>query len=253
MRRMLRHRLVIAGVAVAFAVGGGVAYAASQSSSNPREAFVNDVAKRLHVSPQRLTSAIKAAAVDRLNAAVKAGRLTRAQADAIKRQIEAKGPPFGFGPGRDQYRPPGPFGGRPPFVGPAPFADPRALASAAGYLGLSETQLFNELRSGRSLAQIAKARSKSVTGLERAITAAVRSRLDRAVAAKRITKSQERQLLARLSSSLPHLINGTLPPFGPRRQRPPGPWGRRPPAPWAQSSSTPHQYRIPRSSPIPPF
>jgi hypothetical protein len=93
-RRILGHRLLIAGVVVAFAAGGGVAYAATQSSSNPRKAFVNDVAKRLHVSPQRLTSAIKAAEIDRLNAAVKDGRLTQAQANTIKHAIETKGPPF---------------------------------------------------------------------------------------------------------------------------------------------------------------
>jgi hypothetical protein len=252
-RRILRHRLVIAGLAVALALGGGVAYAASQSGGNSRGAFVNDVAKRLNVSPQRLTSAIKAAEIDRLNAAVKDGRLTRARADAIERAIEAKGPPFPFGSGRGEYRPPGPLGGRPPFFGPLPLGDRRPLASAAGYLGLSQTALFNELHSGRSLAQIARAGGKSVNGLERAITTAIKSRLDRAVAANRITKAQEQRLLARLSGSLRYLINATPPAFGPRSQRPPGFGRSRPPAPWAQPAPTPHQAPIPHRSPIPPF
>jgi hypothetical protein len=224
-RRILRHRLVIGGVAVAFAAGGGAAYAASQSSSNPREAFVNDVAKRLNVSPQRLTSAIKAAEIDRLNAAVKDGRLTRAQANAIKHAIQTKGPPFvGPGPG-PLLGPPGtlrgvpvPFGGPPPFGGPRAFGIARPFAAAASYLGLSESQLLKDLRSGRSPAQIAKARGKSVSGLERAVTAAIKSELDRAVAAKRITKAQEQKLLAGLSSRLHDLIHGTPPPFGPKRQ-----------------------------------
>jgi hypothetical protein len=41
-RRILRHRIAIAGAAVVFAAGGGAAYAASQSSSNPREGFINE-------------------------------------------------------------------------------------------------------------------------------------------------------------------------------------------------------------------
>jgi len=217
-RSILRHRLVIGGVALAFAAGGGAAYAASQSSSNPREAFLNDVAKRLNVSPQRLTSAIKAAEIDRLGAAVKDGRLTRAQADAIKHQLEAKGPPF-VGPGPGPFpRPPGLSGGPPPFGHAGP------LSAAAGYLGLTEIQLFKELRSGRSLAQIAQTHGKSVSGLERAIIASIKSRLDQAVAAKRITKAQAQQLLARLSSRLGDLVNRTPPALVPGRGGPQGPW-----------------------------
>ncbi|HZO78184.1 MAG TPA: hypothetical protein VFB39_09085 [Solirubrobacteraceae bacterium] len=231
MRRILRHRLLIGGVVVAFAAGGGVAYAATQSSSNPRQAFVNDVAKRLHVSPQRLTSAIKAAEIDRLNAAVKGGRLTQAQANAIKHAIEAKGPPFvGPGPGPfvgppGSFRgPPGPFRGPPgPFSGALFLGHASPVAAAAGYLGLSVSQLFNELRSGRSVAQIAKARGKSVSGLERAATAAIKSRLDQAVAAKRITKAQEQKLLAMLSSRVRDLINGTPPAHAFGRRLPPIP------------------------------
>jgi hypothetical protein len=223
-RGILRHRLLIGGVVIAFAAGAGAAYAATQSSSNPRQAFINDVAKRLHVSPQRLTSAIKAAEIDRLNAAVKGGRLTQAQANAIKHAIEAKGPPFvGPGPGPIPG-PPGAFGGAPgPLAAPFFFGPARPLAAAASYLGLSETQLFRELRSGRSPAQIAKARGKSVSGLERAVTAAIKSRLDQAVAAKRITKAQEQKLLAALSSRLHDLINGTPPAHGFGRQLPPIP------------------------------
>jgi hypothetical protein len=200
-----------------FAAGGGAAYAASQSSSNPREAFVNDVAKRLNVSPQRLTSAIKAAEIDRLNAAVKAGRLTKAQANAIKHAIESKGPPFvGPDPG-PLRRPPGLFGGPPPFAAPLFFGHAGPLTAAARYLGLSEAQLLNDLRSGRSLAQIATARGKSVSGLEHAVVAEIKLRLDRAVAAKRITKSQEQSLLALLTSRLSDLINGRPPAFAPGR------------------------------------
>jgi hypothetical protein len=57
------------------------------------------------------------------------------------------------------------------------------LASAAGYLGLSTTQLQSELQSGRSLAQIADATSgKSAAGLIDALVATDRARLSTAIA-----------------------------------------------------------------------
>lgn len=247
-RRILRHRLVVGGVALAFAAGGGAAYAATQSSSNPRQAFVNDVAKRLNVSPQRLTSAIKAAEIDRLNAAVKDRRLTRAQANAIKHAIEAKGPPF-VGPGPGPILPPGPIGGPPFSGGPPPFELARPFAAAASYLGLSESQLFKDLHSGRSLAQIAKARGKSVSGLERAVTATIKSRLDRALAAGRLTKSQEQQILKGLSLRLHDLINRGPPVLKPGPPPAPGPGP--PPAPGLGR----HLGPIPRAhlSMVPPF
>ncbi len=213
--------------ALAFAAAGGGAYAATtQSSTNPRQAFLSDVAKRLHVSPQRLTAAVKAALVDQVNAAVKAGRLSQAQGNAIKEQITKSGAlPFPF-----------PFLGPPGFRGPHVFLPPPLLfgghagplAGAAGYLGLSDAHLFNELRSGRSLAQIAKAKGKSAAGLERAMTAAIKSGLERAVSAGRLSKSEAQQLLSRLTSHVHDLIYGSglpRPQAGPPLMTPPvGPW-----------------------------
>jgi hypothetical protein len=202
----------------------------------------------LNVSPQRLASAIKAAEIDRLNAAVKDGRLTRAQANAIKQAIETKGPPF-VGPGPGPVLPPGPMGGPPLFGGSPPFDLARPFAAAAGYLGLRESQLFKDLHSGRSLAEITKARGKSVSGLERTITATIKSRLDRAVAAGRLPKSQEQQILKRLSIKLNDLINKTPPALEPGT--PPAPGSETPPAPGPGR----HLGPIPRAhlSMVPPF
>jgi AraC-like DNA-binding protein len=240
-QRILRHRrLVIGATVVAFAAAGGGAYAATQSSSaNPQQAFLNDVAKRLHVSPQKLTAAIKGAMSDRLNAAVKAGRLTPAQAKALKQHLAQKGgppfvPPFFAAP--FLFGPPGHGGLQVPrAVGPGGFPGPPPLflgpsAGAASYLGLSQQQLFDQLRSGRSLAQIAKARGKSVSGLEKAMTASIKSRLDKLVSAGHISKSQEQKMLAMLSSAIHAMVNGS-PRFRILPGGPPGPWfqGAKPP------------------------
>ena len=74
MERSLRGKLVIGLAALAVAAFAGGAYAATQTSGpNTREAFLNDVAKRLHVTPQQLTAALNGASIDQLQAEVKAG------------------------------------------------------------------------------------------------------------------------------------------------------------------------------------
>ena len=88
-------------------------------------------------------------------------------------------------------------------------ADGGGLDAAASYLGLTSTKLLSDLRSGKSLAQIATAQGKTASGLESAMTAAVKTRLDKAVAAKTITSAQEQQFLSRLSAMLNAIVNRT--------------------------------------------
>ncbi len=203
MQTLLKRKLVIGTVTVAAAAFAGGAYAATQNANNPRQAFLGDVANRLHVTPQQLTEAMKGAFLDQLQAAVKAGKLTQAQADAIKQRVQQRGmPPLGrmwLGPAAGLR-----FGGH-----------HGAMSAAATYLGLSETQLFGQLSSGKSLAQIAAQRGKSVAGLKAAVTAAIKSRLDKLVAAKVITSAQESKALSRLSARLDDLINHAGGRFGP--------------------------------------
>jgi hypothetical protein len=199
--------VAIGTVALATAAFAGGAYAATQNpGTNARQAFLNDAAKQLHVTPAQLDSALKKAALDRLSAAVKAGKLTQAEADAIKRQIQNdNASPFFFR-----------FGLHPPGLHPriGHFGEHRALAPAAKYLGLTDAQLLQQLSSGKSLAQIAKAQGKSTSGLEQALTSAIKARLDKAVANQRITAAQEQKLLSRLSGRIGDLINRTPPKLG---------------------------------------
>ena len=200
------------GVAVlaSAAFAGGGAYAATQSNTDPRQAFLTDVAKRLNVSPAQLSDALKGALLDRLSAAVKAGVITQAQANRIEQRLESGAPvpfflgPERFGPGRFGLRGFGPrgFGLRGFGLRANGFGVRGTLGAAASYLGLSDAQLLSDLRSGQTLAQIAKAQGKSVAGLEQAITAAIKARLDKAVAAGRITQAQENKILSRIGKRL---------------------------------------------------
>jgi hypothetical protein len=207
----LKRKLAFGVASLAAVAFAGGAYAANQDSgANARQAFLNDVAKRLNVSPKQLSSAVSGAALDQLNAAVKAGKLSQAQADAIKQRMQQRGGlppagPFPFGPRRFLHPSMGgPIGG--PLGGP--------FGGAASYLGISAAQLFKMLGSGKTLAQIAQSRGKSVSGLRQAMVAAVKARLDKAVAAKMITSAQEQKILGNVPSMIDRKLS--RPGYGPR-------------------------------------
>jgi hypothetical protein len=70
------------------------------------------------------------------------------------------------------------------------------LSAAATYLGLTTGELRTQLGAGKSLAAIATAQGKSVSGLEDALLANLKTDLDADVAAGRITSDRETQILA---------------------------------------------------------
>ena len=95
------------------------------------------------------------------------------------------------------------------------------LEGAADYLGLSEDELHEQLRDGRSLADIATAEGKSVEGLKQALLASAKERLDQAVEDGDITPAQRDELLQQLESKIDDLVNaeglpGRPPRFGHR-------------------------------------
>ncbi len=194
-------RKVVAGTVAALAVGGaGAGVAATQLGSSPSaesKAIVADAAKRLGVEPNKLSDAIKQALLDRVDAAVAAGRLTKEEGAELKQRINADefplfGPPaFGHG-----------------FPGPHPFF--HGLDAAAEYLGLTEAELRTRLNDGKTLADIAKAEGKSVDGLEEALQNDAKEKLDAAVKAGRLTKDEEQQVLKDLSSRIDELVNAQL-------------------------------------------
>lgn len=226
MHRSLKGKLVIGLAAVAVAAFAGGAYAATQGAGpSTRQAFLNDVAKRLHVTPQQLTAALNGAETDQLQAAVKAGTLTQAQANALEQRLKQGGTlplvPFGFfGPGGlGKQIAPGPgIPGGPGVPGfPAPrlrafpgaglLPGPGSLGAAASYLGLTTPQLFQKLSSGQSLAEVAAGQHKSTSGLEQAMTASFKAKLEKLVSSKAITSAREQQILSQWQQRLAQQIN----------------------------------------------
>jgi polyhydroxyalkanoate synthesis regulator phasin len=195
---------VIAGAVAGLAVaGGGAAVAANQLGSPKQEsqAVLNDAAKQLGVQPSALSAALKKALENRVDDAVAAGRLTKAQGDELKQRIESGDLPLLGGPG---FHHDGHFGG---------------LDAAATYLGLTDAQLRTQLESGKSLADVAKAQGKTVDGLVQAIVDSAKKKLDAAVADGRLTQERADSILSELKSHAAEFVNGTAPRFGFRHFR----------------------------------
>ena len=204
---MKKRSKIAAGAGAALAVvGAGGAVAADRLTPKAEsQAIVNDAAKQLGVDPAKLSDALEQALKNRIDAAVKDGRLSKEQGDAMKRRITSAAFPLFIGPGfeRDGARHRA-FGG---LWG-------RHLNAAAAFLGLTEAQLDEALDGGKSLAQIAKDKGKSADQLVDALVAATTKRLDQAVADGRMTKAQRDMVVADLKERTTAIVNGTTPPGG---------------------------------------
>jgi hypothetical protein len=212
------HKLIVAGVLLVSAIAvAGAAVGATKVFSPKQEsqAVIEDAAGQLGVTPQRLTDALKQALKNRVDEAVKDGRMTKAEGAKLKESIDAGEMPL-FGPG------PGP-GFRHHMVGPFH----TKFEAAADYLGMTEAQLREALESGKTLAEVAKDRHKSVDGLVNALLAGAEKKLDAAVAAGELTKAEEKEMLAGLKDRITDLVKGRFPepPGNFHRER----FGTRPP------------------------
>jgi hypothetical protein len=163
-----------------------------------------DIATAQGKSVSGLEDAIVADAKTHLDAAVAAGKLTAAQESTMLSDLTAhvadfvnhSGPPAG-GPGGPGH---GPFD----------------LSAVTGYLGIAAADLRTQLQAGNSLADVATAQGKSVSGLEDAIVASAKTHLDSEVSAGTLTATQESTILSGLTAHVADLVNHTGPPPGVR-------------------------------------
>jgi hypothetical protein len=192
MPRMKRFRsrkaLLIAVLALTLIGGAGAAIAAAQDSPSSRvSSYLEGVAKHLGVSSDELKDAMKAAAIDEVDAALADGRISEDEADALKERIESgEAPPFFLpflGPRFDHVP------GRPHFDGMHFFFEEK-LSTAADYLGLTQDELEERLNDGSSLADVAQAEGKSVEGLKQALMDDATERIDQALEDGKLTEDE---------------------------------------------------------------
>jgi AraC-like DNA-binding protein len=190
-----KRKLIVAGVAaLAVAVTGG-AFAATKGTSTRQEsqAVVNDAARQLGVEPSELSAALRKALSNRVDAAVKDGRITKAEGDALKARINSGEVPLFGGPHRG--------------FGRGPHFHVHSLEAAASYLGLTEAQLRTQLNSGKTLAQVARDRDKSVDGLVDALVTAQNKKLDQAVQDGRLTQAQANEIKQGQRERIAEVVN----------------------------------------------
>lgn len=165
------RRKVAALAAGAIAVAGISAGAVAATGGSGQEAsdLANAINKRAgtSITGDQVQGAFQDLLKQHLDEAVKAGRITQAQADEmLKRAQDAPGiPGLGVGP-RDH----GPGG---PGFGHGPRGD--VLDAVATKLKLIEDQLHQKLESGKTLAQVAKAQGVSRADLIATLTAALKA------------------------------------------------------------------------------
>jgi 3-hydroxyacyl-CoA dehydrogenase len=195
-----RYRLAIAVLAALSVLVAGAAVAATRALSPEREsqAVINDAANQLGVQPDELSDALKQALKNRVDKAVEDGRLTEDQGRKMKERIDVGGVPlFGLGPGLKEHHEFHPFHAK--------------LEAAADYLDMTEAQLREALSDGKTLAQVARDREKSVEGLVDALLAYAENKLENAVEAGRLTEAQKREMLAGLRQRIKDIVNGRIP------------------------------------------
>ena len=167
-------------------------------------------ATNLGKSQSQINSAFQKAIADTLADEVKAGQITQAQADAIKAKLANQTPctlPKPRTPGGDKT-----------VIGA--FMQ-QYLAAAASALGISQTQLTTDLKSGQSLSQIASAQNVSEADFRTKLIANLKPTLDQAVTDKKITAAQEQAILNRLQTGQLPLWN--LPAHRPKPTAPAAP------------------------------
>jgi hypothetical protein len=194
-----KRKLILGGVAVlAVAVTGG-AYAATRDTDPRQEsqAVIDDAARQLGVEPNELSSALRQALANRIDEAVEDGRLSKEEGDALKERIQSGESPLFGGPHRGFRH----FG-----HGPEPF-HLHTLEVASSYLDLTEAQLREQLNDGKTLAQVARDRDKSVDGLVDALVEAQNEKLDQAVEDGRLTKAEADEIKQNQRERISEFVN----------------------------------------------
>jgi hypothetical protein len=174
----------------ALAVSAGTPPPAGQT---PAQVFIDKLAGILHKTPSQTQADLKQAQLQTVDQLVKDGKITQAQADAMKSRVEA-GQGLAFGT---------PLGRRLPGTGRTLFKNltTAELDAVAKTLKLSPSALKSELRSGKKLSDLESAAGVSEATVRAAALNAARGVLDAAVKAKTITQAQEDSYLQRLQSS----------------------------------------------------
>ena len=190
----MRRHIALAAALVAVAA---LAFGAGSAAAADTPSLGDAVAARLGITGDQLRAAFKTELNARIDAAVAAGRLTPEQGAKLKERVaNAKG--LGIVVRRAFAERHKGLVGR--------IVQVHRLGAAAKYLGMTPKELRTARQSGRSLAQIAASKGKSVDGLVAAIVAPAKARAAKAVSNGKLTQQRADELIARLTERVKALV-----------------------------------------------
>ena len=171
---------------------------------------IADVAKAKNIDLDTVIAKLTAAFKAHLDEEVASGEHTQAEADAklaefktrITSMVNAPGLPMHGGKGDH-----GPKGGK----GGAKFA----TASLATTLKLTEAELQTQLKSGKTLKQIADAQNVDIANVKATLTSDFKAHLDEEVKSGEHTQAEADAKLAEFKTRLDDMVNGVRPAGGP--------------------------------------
>jgi ribosomal protein S20 len=174
----------------------------NQQANSLRNTFLDKLAATLNIQRATLDSAIVSAGSGTLDEAVQQGKLTQAQANALKSRLQSGdlGALLG-GHGDFGGKVGGPNGAK--MNGGVQQAVVGAVAKA---LNMTNQELMTQLRSGQTLAQLAQAHGTTEQAVTDAALAAARTQLDQAVSSGSMTQAQADAIYARLQQAGAQLL-----------------------------------------------
>ncbi|AOQ23160.1 hypothetical protein MTAT_16900 [Moorella thermoacetica] len=188
----LKGKKWIAGVialVVVMALGAGAAVAANSSSTSKwgkgeiGQFFISRLAANLGIDTSKLEQALKQSGLETVDEAVKQGVIPQDKADKIKQAIE-----------NGTWDKLGPFWE--PKIGKDD--DDGGPADLAAVLGMKPADLINELKSGKTLADIAKEKNLTLDQVKEKLIAQKKQVLDQKVAQGKMIQDTENKILSRL-------------------------------------------------------
>jgi polyhydroxyalkanoate synthesis regulator phasin len=168
--------------------------ASPTGSKNYAQVFVDKLAGILHLTPAQTQDALKQAQLQTVDQMLADGKITKAQADAMKARINAGqglGAIGGFGRHGEGFK-----------ADRTLMKDLRTaeLNAAASALHLSTADLQSALRSGKTLSDLETQQKVSDSDVKAAMKNAAKGVLDKAVKAGTITQAQADALLSHVGS-----------------------------------------------------
>jgi polyhydroxyalkanoate synthesis regulator phasin len=188
----------VGALAFIFIAAGG-AFVSAQSTDTATK-FLDRVAQIAGVDAQKLKDSIKQASQEEVDQKVKEGKLSQEEAGVIKKNMD-EGNFYGFGMGVR-----GPKG---PMIEKGIMAPD--FEDISTFLGITPTDLKDQIRNGKTLLEVAKDKGKSEADLKSFLTNKFDENLKQAVTDGKLTQAEADRISEKRDEMISHLIEGKGP------------------------------------------